>query len=1116
MFLLLALATVASADKLSVKDKEISWESPKYATCDIDGSCYIDFNFTNDYDKPLSFKESEMSAVSISAPFLLSSVEMQYGVNTTRTKPVYSWVNGIYKCEDSIGMWVYTDEWFNGNTTYHRYYCYAENKDEKNKTVDILFNRSYDKYDNEMQEFFYSDYNQTGTETYYEIVYTSGSKEETKSIGKAERKLYRLNFKVPVPSAGEFDITLCYTKDDFKECSTLDPYWEAGNSLYRRQQFNMTQTTLVYPANASSTVYLHNGSVMLYGRNCSVGTDKSLYWYYNSTSAIAGLYNATNSKCFWFSTYPKQIDTWVNLTNLTEYYSLDEQSGTATYDSSSNNKDGTITGDGVQFRNGQVYKSYYLSGTDDYINIPTLSLGTKHTIIAWINSSNFYSNGLIIAGASNYFAGWFTVGNIGYRTAGGGGVYATHGMANNTWNQIAIVRMNNATVKFYVNGVLKGSPALDNNNALTVSTIGAYDALTVDYTGNVDDLQIYSRILSAAEIAAIYNSTKSKKTYVGAETTASDVTPPTLTWNWTRNQTSAYPHALNITVSADEAYDVCKLEINGSNVTMSETNSTYAYYNYTPALGNWTYKAYCNDTSGNWGHTYTVWYDIISNCGNNVTDPGEDCDGEICCSDTCTFNSSSDVCRPNAGICDSEELCTGSSATCPTDAYNSTSTCRASVGICDIAETCNGTGITCPADQFNNSATVCHPNAGICDSEELCTGSDANCPADIYNSTDICRTSGGICDIEETCNGTGISCPTDSVEPNTTICRASVEYCDPTEYCTGSNITCPSDISNCTANLTIAWGQRFACTNSNFTLWVIYGNLTDANVTATLNGVTYNLTYNSTTHRYEGIFSSNIEQVVSVLINASRINYPTETITSTLTITTCFSFRVRLWEQVDLQTIYQTNNTIITDKNYNKQLIDPYINDFGYIIARNNDRNATGEYSYCNVPWGSGQALGQLLDIGNWLGTNLTRNLTNPLKQYAGCDKYWLRAVYYNGEANLTLPWAGNYSLYFVDGIMRWENQFAPPQIIKSSLFMQLGEINLPDKQNLTEDFWVSHEELNMWASWTDSAFIWMVTLLPIILSIGLVLTGFPIQLAGLIVIMLESIWFVSNILHFF
>jgi hypothetical protein len=147
---------------------------------------------------------------------------------------------------------------------------------------------------------------------------------------------------------------------------------------------------------------------------------------------------------------------------------------------------------------------------------------------------------------------------------------------------------------------------------------------------------------------------------------------------------------------------------------------------------------------------------------------------------------------------------------------------------------------------------------------------------------------------------------------------------------------------------------------------------------------------------------------------------------------------------------------------------------------------------------------------------NLTRNITGALGQYAGCDKYWFRAVYYNGEANLTLPWAGNYSLYFVDGTMRWENQYSPPDIIKSSLFMQLGEINLQDKQNLTMDLWISHDELNMWASWTDSAFIWMVTLLPIILFIGLVLTGFPIQLAGLIVIMLESIWFMQNLLHFF
>jgi hypothetical protein len=308
---------------------------------------------------------------------------------------------------------------------------------------------------------------------------------------------------------------------------------------------------------------------------------------------------------------------------------------------------------------------------------------------------------------------------------------------------------------------------------------------------------------------------------------------------------------------------------------------------------------------------------------------------------------------------------------------------------------------------------------------------------------------------------------------------------------------------------------KFACVNSSFVIWATYNGLTDASVNVTIDGSTYPLPYNASSGRYEDAFTSNIEQIAHITLSASKTGYENMIVSGTIEITQCFSFKVRLWEQVEQSTLFSNNNTIILDENYNKQLIDPYINDFAVIIAKNNDHNATGEYSYCNIPFGSGQALGQLLNIGNWMG-NSSHLLTDPLKSYAGCEDYWFRGDYYNGEANITLPWAGNYSLYFVDGTLKWENQFSPPQIVKSSLFMQLGEINLPDKQNLTEDFWVSHEELNLWGSWTDSAFIWMITLLPILLFVGLVLTGFPIQLAGLIVIMLESLWFMQNIFHFF
>jgi hypothetical protein len=85
-----------------------------------------------------------------------------------------------------------------------------------------------------------------------------------------------------------------------------------------------------------------------------------------------------------------------------------------------------------------------------------------------------------------------------------------------------------------------------------------------------------------------------------------------------------------------------------------------------------------------------------SQCGNGIVEAGEDCDcggtasctGNTCCNPTtCKFTTNS-VCDPS-----NEDCCT--------------STC-----------------------QFAGSGTVCRPSTGVCDPQEVCTGTTAACPAD--------------------------------------------------------------------------------------------------------------------------------------------------------------------------------------------------------------------------------------------------------------------------------------------------------------------------------------------------------------------------------------------------
>jgi len=179
----------------------------------------------------------------------------------------------------------------------------------------------------------------------------------------------------------------------------------------------------------------------------------------------------------------------------------------------------------------------------------------------------------------------------------------------------------------------------------------------------------------------------------------------------------------------------------------------------------------------------------------------DDCnDHKLCTVDTCDLNTNAcvftpgnagTVCRSSAGVCDTPELCTGTSADCPPDT-KSTAVCRSAAGVCDIPETCDGIGNDCPPDVLSSSATVCRAAAGVCDIAELCTGSSAACPSDMKSSA-VCRSSAGVCDVPESCNGTTNDCPPDAFSSSAVVCRSAAGVCDVAENCTGSAAACPPD-----------------------------------------------------------------------------------------------------------------------------------------------------------------------------------------------------------------------------------------------------------------------------------------------------------------------------------
>jgi hypothetical protein len=232
-----------------------------------------------------------------------------------------------------------------------------------------------------------------------------------------------------------------------------------------------------------------------------------------------------------YSTY--EIGTDLTLspykdTGLVAYWRMDEGTGTTTKDDAASNT-GTITG--ATWKSDSDCKSgscLYFDGTD-YITTPSFALsGTVLTVSGWVKidiNNVASSQNILTEGASSDTVGFVQL----YRYSDGNALFwryttgsaATYvGMStffngyDNTWVYLTIVAdYSGATVKFYRNGQLiqtsnMTTPVFPSTNR--AKYLGAYSAGGSNpiTNGNLDDIRIYNRELSAAEIKALYEGTK--------------------------------------------------------------------------------------------------------------------------------------------------------------------------------------------------------------------------------------------------------------------------------------------------------------------------------------------------------------------------------------------------------------------------------------------------------------------------------------------------------------------------------------------------------------------------------------------------------------------------------
>ncbi|MDD5431238.1 MAG: prepilin-type N-terminal cleavage/methylation domain-containing protein [Candidatus Pacebacteria bacterium] len=206
-------------------------------------------------------------------------------------------------------------------------------------------------------------------------------------------------------------------------------------------------------------------------------------------------------------------------TGLKGYWKFDEGGSSATtYDSSGNGNTGTWSGTGTHYTSGKVgnYAGQF-NGTDDYTtstNSDSLNTPIQEiTITAWVYSALSQTKEIVEKDA--YYRIRLTNNKLqcAMNTTVSGWHWCTVGattMGSTVWNFITWTYNGSLNSgKYYINGIDAGTNVASSGNLIPYgSNVTIAKGYSGYFNGYIDDVRIYNRVLSYAEITALYNATK--------------------------------------------------------------------------------------------------------------------------------------------------------------------------------------------------------------------------------------------------------------------------------------------------------------------------------------------------------------------------------------------------------------------------------------------------------------------------------------------------------------------------------------------------------------------------------------------------------------------------------
>ncbi len=287
-------------------------------------------------------------------------------------------------------------------------------------------------------------------------------------------------------------------------------------------------------------------------------------------------------------------------TGLVAAYAFNEAAGNTVADSSGNNNPGVVSGP-TWTPQGKFGSALVFGGANARVIIgdsPSLRLTTGMTLEAWVNPSTVTNiwRDVIFKGNDNYYLE--ATSPSGVPVAGGtfGKAFGVTALPVNTWTHLAAT-YDGATLRLYVNGVpvssSRSAPIATSSNPLEIGGDSIYGQY---FQGAIDEVRIYNRALSPAEIQTDMNTPVAS---------TPDTTPPTNPTNLSAVTVTSNRVDLAWTASTDNTgvigYRVERCQGTGCASFLPVATPTGTAFTDTGLIAatTYTYRVAASDAAGN-------------------------------------------------------------------------------------------------------------------------------------------------------------------------------------------------------------------------------------------------------------------------------------------------------------------------------------------------------------------------------------------------------------------------------------------------------------------------------------------------------------------------------------